>query len=125
MKPPVEHVKVSAKGRDILIKVKRNTGLEYWNEVCRIAFCRSLANPNPPPARSRGVDSNIDMDWKVFAGQYQELYAASFIIRAGRDGIDIANQESVADYFRNILERGILSLRETKNINDLLKKTIR
>ncbi len=53
MKPPVEHVKISAKAKEILVKVKRSTGLEHWNEICRIALCKSIANPTIPPNCNR------------------------------------------------------------------------
>lgn len=119
MKPPVDHVKVSAKGRDILIRVKRHTGLEHWNEICRVALCRSLANPTPPPQRTKAGDSNIDMDWKTFAGQYQEELAALAHISAQKDGIDIHNKPDFAEYFRDHLERGIASLQQIKRLADI------
>ncbi|MEW6426867.1 MAG: DNA sulfur modification protein DndE [Thermodesulfobacteriota bacterium] len=121
MKPPVEHVRVSAKGRDILIKVKRNTGLEHWNEICRIALCRSLANPNPLPKWTKVPDSNIDIEWKTFAGQFQKELAALTIMRAKKDGIDFSKKEIVADFFRNHIERGIQSMQQIKNLLDLYK----
>lgn len=120
MKPPVEHVKVSAKSRDILIKVKRNTGLEHWNEICRIALCQSLANPTPPRSRSKAGDSNIDMEWKTFAGKYKEELIVLFSIRCARDGINTANKEEISEYFRSHIERGIANLKSTSSLKDLI-----
>lgn len=120
MKPPVDHVRVSAKGKDILIKIKRNTGLEHWNEICRIAFCRSLANPTPPPKFERIGDSSIDIEWKTFAGPFQEELAALAIFRANKDGVDSSKRELMAEYFRNHIERGIASMQNTKNLNSLI-----
>lgn len=119
MKPLIEHVKVSAKGREILIRVKRQTGLEHWNEICRVALCRSLANSAPPPQREKTGDSNIDMEWKTFAGQFQEEFAALTIIRAQKDKVDISNKAELAEYFRNHLERGIASLQNTKSLKGI------
>lgn len=120
MKPPVEHVRVSAKGKEILIKVKRYTGLEHWNEICRIALCSSLSNPTPPPKWVKVVDSNIDMEWKTFAGPFQEELTAVILLRAQKDGIDVINKESLATYFRTHLERGLVSLQNTKKINNFI-----
>lgn len=120
MKPPVEHVRVSAKGKDILIKIKRNTGLEHWNEICRIALCRSLVNPTPPPKFERSGESSIDIEWKTFAGQYQKELAALTIIRAVKDGVDTSKKDMISDYFRSHIERGIASLQNTKNLNSLV-----
>ena len=103
MKPPVEHVKVSARGKKILIKVKRCTGLEHWNAICRIALCRSLAEPAPPPKLDKTTDSTIDMDWKTFAGQLQEVLTALTLVRAQKDGIDVSDEEALSWYFRPTL----------------------
>lgn len=119
MKPPVEHVRVSARGREILIRVKRYTGLEHWNEICRIALCRSLTNLTPPPKFDRAGDSSIDMEWKIFAGPLQEELAALTIYRANKDGIDLSKREALSEYFRAHLERGIISLQNIKMISML------
>ncbi|MHB8712505.1 MAG: DNA sulfur modification protein DndE [Trichloromonadaceae bacterium] len=120
MKPPVERVKVSAKGRDILIKIKRNTGLEHWNEICRLAFCHSLVKPSPPPKRAKVPESNIDIDWKTFAGQLQEELTALTLLKAHRDGVDIYNKPDLLEYFRDHLEHGINLLTNTKNLSNIL-----
>jgi len=107
MKPPVTTVKVSTKGKDTLIKIKRNTGLEQWNEICRIALCASLANHTSPAPREKLPDSNIEMDWKTFAGHYHDELAALVKYKANIDGIDYDNKEKMNSYFRLHIERGI------------------
>lgn len=113
MKPPVTTVKVSTKGKDTLIKIKRNTGLEQWNEICRLALCASLANPAPPLEREKLPDSNIEMDWKTFAGQYQDELAALVKYKANADEVDNNNKEMMGNYFRAHLERGIQTISKT------------
>lgn len=120
MKPPVEHVRVSAKGKDMLIKIKRNTGLEHWNEICRIALCQSLANPVVPAKLERTGDSAIDIEWRTFAGIYQLELAALVYVRAVIDDIDLAKKDALIDYFRNHLERGIISIQNLKNVSQLI-----
>ena len=82
MKPPVEHVRVSAKSKEILIRVKRYTGLEHWNEICRVALCKSLSNPTPPQKSGNSSESAIDIEWKTFSGLYNEELSALFYLRA-------------------------------------------
>jgi len=89
MKPPVDHVRVSAKGREILIKIKRRTGLEHWNEISRIGLCRSLANQTQPVSTLKGGDSAIDMEWKTFAGEFSSELAAALLLRAKQDQVDL------------------------------------
>ena len=119
MKPPIENVRVSTRGREILIKVKKHTGLEHWNEVCRIALCRSLSDPTSPQKSARMGDSSIEMEWKTFAGSFQEEFASLIVFRAQRDGIDLTRKEALAEYFRSHLERGIISLRNAKSLIEL------
>ena len=119
MKPPVEHVRVSAKGKDILIKIKKRTGMEHWNEICRIALCRSLANKNPLSNIDKVTDSSIDMDWKIFAGVYHYELSSLILYRAQKDGVNLSKKDAISDYFRLHLERGINSLQNIKNITDI------
>jgi len=119
MKAPVEHVRVSAKGKEILIRVKRRTGLEHWNEICRIALCRSMANPTPPVKIESTGDSSIDMEWKTFAGSLQEELAAIILFRAKKDGVDVLKKDALVEYFREHLERGITSLQNIRSMSGL------
>jgi DNA sulfur modification protein DndE len=119
MKPPVEHVRVSSRGKEILIRVKRHTGLQHWNEICRLALCRSLANPTPPPKPEKAGDSSIEMEWKTFAGPYQQELAALVLFRAKKDGINLSTKEELAEFFRAHLERGIANMQSIKSLSTL------
>ena len=120
MKPPVEHVRVSTRGKEILIKIKRRTGLEHWNEICRIALCRSLANPTTPPKCDNKIgESSIDMDWKTFAGDYQYEFVSLVLLRAQKDGVNLSKKDAISDYFKLHLERGISSLQNIRGMTDM------
>lgn len=121
MKPPVEHVRISSKGREVLVKMKRYSGLEHWNEVARIALLRSLANPTRPPVTIKHEDTSIDIDWKVFSGQYDKELSVIFWLRAHKDGVDLLKKDAISDYFRAHLERGIDSLNLCKSLYDLVQ----
>jgi DNA sulfur modification protein DndE len=109
MKPPLEHVGVSQRSRDILITLKRRTGIANWNILCRWAFCDSLANQNRPVPVHGPADSNIDMSWDTFAGDFSEVLLAMFYQRAAIDDIP-QTKATMAAYFRDHLERGISQL---------------
>lgn len=59
------------------------------------------------------------MDWKTFAGSYYEEFACLNAFRAKSDGIDLTRKDSLAEYFRAHLERGIASLNDIHEIKDL------
>lgn len=86
MNPPVESVRISAQGRDQLIKLKRQTGIENWNVLCRWALCCSLREKTPPPRPPVVVDGGVEMSWRVFAGDSSEILAALIYQRARLEG---------------------------------------
>ena len=118
MKPPLENIGVSQRSREILITLKRRTGIANWNIICRWAFCDSLANPNRPVPAAGQEDSNIDMSWTTFAGEISDALLAAFEVRATNDGVPRDKHER-ATYFRSHLERGIAQLQNAKNLPGL------
>lgn len=120
MKPPVETVKVSARAKDTMIRVKRRTGLEHWNEICRIALCRSLATESEPPPWKGHGDAAIEMEWKTFAGTLNIELGVLVHFSAARSGIDLRSRDAVARYFRAHLERGIASLQNVKTLSEMI-----
>ncbi len=120
MKPPVETVRISSQGREILIKIKRRLGIERWNEICRVALCRSLANPTKPVRPRNGWDTAIEIEWKTFAGDLSETFSALSIVRAHNDRVDPDKKEVLADYFRAHVERGIQSLQNVTTFDEYL-----
>lgn len=105
----LEHIRVSRQAREQLIRLKRHTGIEHWNVLCRWAFCRSLAEPGVPPPARIPADSNVEMSWRVFGGRQHAIYLALLKERCLRDGL--GTSEEVLDVqFRLHLHRGIAYL---------------
>jgi len=123
MNPPLENIGVSQRSRDILITLKRRTGIGNWNVLCRWAFCESLANHNRPVALVGHVDSNIEMSWDTFAGKISEPLLAAFEVRASKDGVSKNNPDR-AIYFRSHLERGIAQLQNAKSLSTLVARSL-
>jgi DNA sulfur modification protein DndE len=103
---PVENIKLSQKAKESLSRLKRDTGIKHWNVLCRWAFCTSLKEASSPPQMNHPADSNVEMTWKVFAGEYRELYWAMLKERLKRDGIELT-EDNLHSQFRLHLHRGI------------------
>lgn len=82
----LETVRLSQAARDQLIRLKRTTGVPNWNVLCRWALATSLQDPSVPLVREVITDSNVEMTWKTFAGNYAELYRALLVHRCVLDG---------------------------------------
>jgi DNA sulfur modification protein DndE len=102
----IETVRVSRAARDQLITLKRRTGLTHWNELCRWALCRSLAEPTPPTDVPIHLDDGVEMSWRTFSGPHGDLFLGLLRRRCGQDGLPI-DDTTVARYFRLHLHRGI------------------
>ncbi len=76
MLPTIDTIKLSEKQKQQLIRLKTKTGIENWNVLCRWALCLSLAEDTTPPYEEIPSNSNVEMSWKVFAGEYADIYLA-------------------------------------------------
>ena len=122
----LDTIRLSKQGRDQLVWLKRVTGITHWNVLCRWAFCVSLAEPSRPRKDRIPADSNVEMTWKTFGGDLQEIYMALLKERCQRDGIGLT-PETLSTYFRLHLHRGIGYLmggRDIKSITDLVDKAL-
>jgi len=102
----MEGFRVSKKGKDQLIILKRRTGLENWNVLCRWAFCSSLAEESSPRDDKIPADSNIEMTWKTFAGENDKVYLELLRQRCIADGYE-PTENNLLKEFRLHVHRGI------------------
>jgi len=115
--------------KDQLIRLKTRTGITQWNILCRWAFCLSLRQPTPltpPTPVDVPSDSNVEMSWQVFGGEWQEIYLALLKQRCLQEGAELTN-ESLGKQFRLHLHRGIgyLAAPQTiRSIDDLVRLTV-
>jgi DNA sulfur modification protein DndE len=85
MIPAIDRVKISAAGKNQLMTLKRRTGIEHNNVLCRHALCSSLANPSKPPLENINFVGGLEIDWKVFAGEAEQTYWNLIILRCLQD----------------------------------------
>ena len=108
--------------KEKLIRIKSRTGIQNWNILCRWALCWSLKEESIPGGVDPQSDSNVEMSWITFAGEYHEIYEAIIRQRCINDGLG-DSPETLLKYFRLHLNRGInhYSSRDVlRNIQDLL-----
>ena len=109
----IDPVKVSERAKNQLITLKRRTGVENWNVICRYALTRSIAEPSLPPEEHIPLNSNIEMSWKTFGGEYSDIYEQLIRTRAIHD-IPDASEEVIKRQFYLHLHRGISYLMADK-----------
>jgi len=102
----IDTIKLSEKQKSQLVTLKRKTGVDNWNVLCRWALCMSLAEDTAPPMEDIPSDSNVEMTWKVFAGEYADVYLA-ILRQAYQKQSAHLNGVHFADFVKLHLNRGI------------------
>lgn len=103
----IKQIRLASQAKDQLVRLKSKTGISQWNILCRWAFCISLAEETPPTPVDIPSDSNVEMTWHVFGGEYHEVYLALLQERCIVDGVDIKDDAAVNRQFRLHLHRGL------------------
>lgn len=118
----IKQVRLSQQAKDQLSRLKAKTEIKNWNILCRWALSYSLAEKTIPTDIPLVTDSNLEMSWYTFGGDYYEIYEA--LVKAWCLNMNLpTDDDTVAKYFRLNLERGIAHLCGTgfiRSIDDLL-----
>jgi DNA sulfur modification protein DndE len=117
MNPPVQNIRVSQRGKEALQRLKNRTGIENWNVLCRWAVSASLGMDTPPPRWIAQEESNIDMDWKTFAGDQADILSALIYQSAEKHGE--SKPEALPAFFSAHLERGINAIQNVRKLSDV------
>lgn len=102
----IDTIRLSEKQKQQLTKLKSKTGIENWNVLCRWALCMSLAEETAPPVEDIPSDSNVEMTWKVFAGEYAEVYLAILLQSYNKQSAQLEDVH-FGDFLKLHLNRGI------------------
>lgn len=114
----MRQIRLSNRAKERLSRLKGKTGIKNWNVLCRWAYCYSLKENTIPTSENIDADSNVEMSWYTFAGEYSDLYEALIIAWCKKMDIPTDN-ETMAKYIKMHIERGISYLSGTNFIRDL------
>ncbi|MDX1927030.1 MAG: DNA sulfur modification protein DndE [Pirellulaceae bacterium] len=114
----MERVKLTSAARNQLATIKRRTGIEHNNAICRHALCISLANPSVPPNENFSFSGGLEIDWRTLTGGLEDLYTNLLIVRLLNEGKRVS-EESIRQTFLLHVHRG-LSYLVSRREDDLL-----
>ncbi len=114
----IKQIKLSSQAKERLSRLKGKTGIKNWNVLCRWALCYSLKENSMPTDIIINSDSNVEMSWYTFGGEYSEIYEALIKAWCLGKGLPI-DDETLAKYFKLHLERGIAYLSGTNFVKEL------
>lgn len=114
----MERVKLTSTARNQLATIKRRTGIEHNNAICRHALCISLANPSVPPDENFAFAGGLEIDWRTLTGGQDDLYTNLLIIRLLSEGKRVSD-DSIRQVFLLHVHRGLSYLMSRRD-DDLL-----
>lgn len=119
----MERIKLNGAARTQLITLKRRTGIEHNNAICRHALCISLANPSIPPDESFNFGGGIEIDWRTLTGGQDALYHNLLVVRLLSEGKQVT-EDLIRQTFVQHVHRG-LSYLVSRREEDLLVELAR
>ena len=114
----IESLKLSERSSTEISTIKRNTKIETMNVICRWALTVSLSSDLPPPPLAKEDKILREIDWKIFAGDYEHLIMALLKDRMNHEKIKL-NNESINDQLRAHVQRGLSLIAAQKNIRSI------
>lgn len=82
----IDRIRLTAAAKIQLSTLKRKTGIEHYNSICRHALCISLANESTPPDEDFNFNGGVEIDWRIFTGGHGDLYLNLLLLRIQKDG---------------------------------------
>lgn len=122
----MERVKLTAAAKNQLATLKRRTGIEHNNALCRHALCISLANPSIPPDENFSFAGGLEIDWRTLTGGQEDLYTNLLAVRLLADGKRVS-EEAIRQTFLLHVHRGLSYLmgrREDNLLTELAKDLV-
>lgn len=119
----MERIKLTAAAKVQLSTLKRRTGIEHNNALCRHALCLSLANPSVPPDETFSFGGGIEIDWRTLTGGQDALYYNLLVVRLLTEGKRVTD-DAIKQTFLLHVHRG-LSYLASRREEDLLVELAR
>ena len=123
MKKRIEFIKIDENGKNIMVNIKKKTGIDNWNVLCRYALLLSLKNRSLIYQFEKEQASSIIMEWKTFSGKYNSILEAIVKFKFSEEMRNKAEhlQETHEKYVNAHINRGIKIMRKTRDIKEIIK----
>lgn len=117
---PIDRVRLTHSEKNLLTRMKANTGIDNWNIFSRWALCVSLSESTKIDFLSADTNYAIEMSWMVFAGKDYKIYQDLLISDCNINNLAI-NKTNLNRILRARLNHGIKILHsEVKSLEDLI-----
>lgn len=70
----IDRIKLTAAAKNQLITIKRRTGIDHYNSICRHALCISLSGSSELVVEKLNFSGGLEIDWNTLTGGHEDLY---------------------------------------------------
>ena len=117
----IETLRTTSNIKNILVRLKSITGVQYWNVVCRWGLCTSLKQSTLPRLVEEKLDG-VEIDFDVFVGKNKIIYTQLLLNNLKKHNVELT-KDNIYKYLYAHVNRGVSILYnyKMKTIKDLLK----
>lgn len=114
----IDSIRLNKRAKNQLVTLKRRSGIKNWNILCRWAFCLSLSVTEDPRKIDQAGETAVEMNWKTFAGQQDDIYLALLKQRCLQEQLELT-PKILQKQLHNHLYRGIGYLASNNGIKNI------
>lgn len=121
----IETVRLDNATKIHLMTLKRRTGIDQWNILCRWAFCLSLSDETPVRERTEREGRTVEMTWRTFAGDEEIIYRYLLLERCQQEH-GKTDKDLLSTTLREHISRGagrLAAAGGVKSVSDLVALT--
>lgn len=118
MKPPIDTIRLTSSERELLVRVKKKTGIESWNVLCRWSLILGLSEKMLPMRKSVEKRDAVEIKWDTFSGKWSDVLSAAIQLRYHAN-TKFVPELTVFDFIHSRLEDGVRKLTKATAENEL------
>ena len=115
----IETLRTTSNIKNILVRLKSITGVQYWNVVCRWGLCTSLKQSTLPRLVEEKLDG-VEIDYDIFVGKNKIIYTQLLLNNLKKHNVELT-KDNTYKYLYAHVNRGVSILYnyKMKTIKDL------
>jgi DNA sulfur modification protein DndE len=115
----IESIRLTETDKELLVRIKRKTGIESWNILCRWSYLIGLSHDQINISNSHEKRDAIEIKWETFAGRQSSYYEAITKLKY-TSYLKNNNEGTIFEFFHTKLSFGIRILSKSASEEDLL-----
>ena len=114
----IESIRLTESEKEMLVRIKRKTGIESWNVLCRWAYLLGLSQEQIASSSSHEKRDAVEIKWETFSGKNSYIYIT---ITKLQYAMELNNQREITlfDFVHSRLSTGIRILSKSAAQHDL------